>query len=78
MGFDNGEREVLSGALEGAFEGLGYDLLQTQELVGIVLKVTDTRESGDRSQNPRERARSIAKYLTQQFADSQRLSKVRK
>jgi transcriptional regulator with XRE-family HTH domain len=67
LGFDNGEREVISGALEGAFEGLGHPQPEARELVAIVLKVIDTPEAGDRSQNPRERACLIAKFLIQEF-----------
>jgi hypothetical protein len=51
----------------GAFEGLGHPSSEAQKLSGIVLKVIDTPEAGDRSQNPRERARLIAKFLTQEF-----------
>jgi transcriptional regulator with XRE-family HTH domain len=63
LGFD-GEREVIKGALEGVFEGLGYPQLEGS--VVIVLKVIDTHESGDRPHDPHERARLIAKFLIQQ------------
>jgi hypothetical protein len=33
LGFNNGEREVLTGALEGVFEGLGYPQDDAQEFV---------------------------------------------
>jgi hypothetical protein len=64
LGFDGVEREVLTGALEGAFEGLGHPYPLAQKLAAVVLEVIDTPESGDQSPNPRERARLIAKYLT--------------
>jgi transcriptional regulator with XRE-family HTH domain len=73
LGADDTSREVLRGAIEGAYEGLGYPHLEAQALAVIVIKVIDTPESGDPSPNPLERARSIAKFLTQQSADLQRL-----
>jgi hypothetical protein len=61
----DGGREILRGALEGAFEGLGRDRIEAQGLSVIVLKVIDTPEPGDQSPNPLEWARVIAKYLVQ-------------
>lgn len=71
LGFDNNEREILRGALEGVFEGLGHDQMKAQARVVTVLEVLDTHEVGDPSPNPLERARAIAKYLTQQAVVSQ-------
>jgi hypothetical protein len=58
--------------LEGACEGLGYPQLAAQALALTVLKVIDTPEVGDQSANPLERARSIAKFLTQQSSELRR------
>ena len=71
LGFDDASnREVLRGAIEGAFEGVGYPNSAAQELAVIVLKVFDTPEVGDPSNKPLERARAIAKYLAQQWSTS--------
>ena len=72
LGFEDTEREALIGALEGAFEGLGHPLEQAQALAAHVLRVVDTPEPGDRSQDPRARARSIAKFLILQAIVPQR------
>jgi DNA-binding Xre family transcriptional regulator len=69
LGFNTGERDILTGALQGAFEGLGEDQMRAQALADIVLGVIGTHEAGDPSPNPRERARSIAKYLVQLSVD---------
>jgi transcriptional regulator with XRE-family HTH domain len=63
------DRDLLRGAIEGACEGFGYPRLAAQALAVIVLRVIETPEVGDQSTNPLERARSIAKFLTQQSAD---------
>lgn len=66
------DREVLRGAIEGACEGLGYPQLAAQGLASTVLTVIETPEVGDQSSNPLERARSIAKFLTQQSSELRR------
>jgi transcriptional regulator with XRE-family HTH domain len=72
LGLDGRQREALTGALQGAFEGLGYDPPGAQELAAIVLKVICTHESDGRSPSPQEPSLVIAKFLAQQFVDSQR------
>jgi transcriptional regulator with XRE-family HTH domain len=72
LGFEDFGRDVLRGALEGAFEGVGHDQMMAQALAVTVLKVIDTPEYGDPSPNPLERARAIAKYLAQQAVGLQR------
>jgi len=72
LGFAAVDREVLRGAIEGACEGLGYPQLAAQALALTVLKVIETPEVGDQSSNPLERARSIAKFLTQQSSELRR------
>ena len=72
LGVEDTARDALIGALEGVFEALSQDPVRVQELVGIVLKVIDTREFGDPCQPHRERARLIANFLTLQSVESQR------
>ncbi len=72
LGVEDTARDALIGALEGVFEALSHDPIRVQELVGIVLKVTDTREFGDPSPPHRERARLIANFLTRQSVELQR------
>lgn len=70
LGFAAVDREILRGAIEGACEGFGHPQIEAQVLASTVLTVIETPEVGGQSSNPLERARSIAKFLTQQSSES--------
>lgn len=73
LGFDGGtERELLRGAIEGAYTGLGFPAAEAREFAEVFLRLIDRCEADNLDPPSADRGRILADYLVREFVDLKR------